>query len=334
MPGRCCRRSRPRAAAEPAGKDTLRATTTGIGKGRHELRDVPQSVTVVTEKLIDDRNLDTLKDALKQTAGIAFQAAEGGEEDIRLRGFSLQASGDIFIDGMRDPAFYERDTFNWDRLELLRGSASMLFGRGSTGGAANQVSKQPFGMTMHEVAVTLGSGGYLRAVGDFNLRTGDDAALRINAMVNVADHGGAGIDKRGVAPTFRWGIGTRDEFQVGAYVLRNDNGIHYGLPWLTPGTSGGNYLWPTDPRQPLRHGQRRGSQRHDAGACQPHPPLRSRTRDQDPGARAEYTATSAPARCASRPRRCSRTAWRSPRTPSATPPCCSAPAAPACSSRR
>ena len=236
-----------RAAAEPAGKDTLRATTTGIGKGRQELRDVPQSVTVVTEKLIDDRNLDTLKDALKQTAGIAFQAAEGGEEDIRLRGFSLQASGDIFIDGMRDPAFYERDSFNWDRLELLRGSASMLFGRGSTGGAANQVSKQPFGMTMHEVAVTLGSGGYLRAVGDFNLRTGDDAALRINAMVNVADHGGAGIDKRGVAPTFRWGIGTRDEFQVGAYALRNDNGIHYGLPWLTPGTTGGNYLWPTDP---------------------------------------------------------------------------------------
>ena len=93
------------------------------------LRDVPQSVTVVTEKLIDDRNLDTLKDALKNTAGVAFQAAEGGDEDIRLRGFSLQASGDIFIDGMRDPAFYERDSFNWDRLELLRGSASMAGSR-------------------------------------------------------------------------------------------------------------------------------------------------------------------------------------------------------------
>lgn len=238
---------RAKAAVDPVGKDTLRATTTAIGKGRQELRDVPQSVTVVTEKLIDDRNLDTLKDTLRQTAGIAFQAAEGGEEDIRLRGFSLQASGDIFIDGMRDPAFYERDTFNWDRLELLRGSASMLFGRGSTGGAANQVSKQPFGMTLHEVAVTLGSGGHLRAVGDFNLRTGDDAAMRINAMVNVADNSGARIDKRGIAPTLRWGIGTRDEFQVGAYVLRNDNGIHYGLPWLTPGASGGDYLWPTDP---------------------------------------------------------------------------------------
>ncbi len=121
---------RARVMAEPAGKDGVQATTTRIGKGRQELRDVPQSVTVVTERLIDDRNLDTLKDTLKNTAGISFLAAEGGEEDIRLRGFSLQATGDIFVDGLRDPAFYERDTFNWDRLEVLRGSASMLFGRG------------------------------------------------------------------------------------------------------------------------------------------------------------------------------------------------------------
>ncbi len=238
---------RAKAAAEPTGKETLRATTTSIGKGKQELRDIPQSVTVVTEKLIDDRNVDTLKDALKQTAGIAFQAAEGGEEDIRLRGFSLQASGDIFIDGMRDPAFYERDSFNWDRLELLRGSASMLFGRGSTGGAVNQVSKQPFAMTQHEVSLTLGSGDYLRALADFNLHMGEDAALRINAMVTDGTQLGARLDKRGIAPTYRWGIGTRNEFQIGAFALRNDNGMHYGLPWLTPGASGGDWLWPTDP---------------------------------------------------------------------------------------
>ena len=118
----------------PEGKDALRATETTFGKGRQILRDIPQSVAVVTEKLIVDRNLDTVKEALKNTSGISFLAAEGGEEDIRLRGLSLQATGDIFIDSMRDPAFYERDTFNLDRLEVLRGSASMLFGRGSTAG--------------------------------------------------------------------------------------------------------------------------------------------------------------------------------------------------------
>ena len=221
-------------ALAPEGKDSVRATVTGIGKGKQALRDIPQSITVVTEKLIDDRNLDTLKDALHNTAGISFLAAEGGEEDIRLRGFSLAATGDIFVDGMRDPAFYDRDTFNNDRIELLRGSASMLFGRGSTGGAVNQVSKQARAMDEHSVDVTVGSHGYKRAVGDFNIQTGENAGLRINAMATKADSNGSGssIDKKGLAINYRLGIGEKDEFSVGLYYLDNNNGMNYGLPWI------------------------------------------------------------------------------------------------------
>lgn len=62
-------------AEAPEGKDALRATQTSIGKGTQQLRDIPQSITVVTEKLIDDRNLDTMKEALKNTGGISFLAA-------------------------------------------------------------------------------------------------------------------------------------------------------------------------------------------------------------------------------------------------------------------
>ena len=116
------------------GKDTIKVERTTIGKGNQELRNIPQSITVLTEKLITDRNFDTVRDVLRNTGGISFLAAEGGEEDIKLRGFSLQGSGDVFADGIRDPAFYERDTFNNDRVEILRGSAALLFGRGSTGG--------------------------------------------------------------------------------------------------------------------------------------------------------------------------------------------------------
>jgi catecholate siderophore receptor len=237
-----------RAAAEPTAKETLNATDTRIGRGRQELRDLPQSLTVVTEKLIDDRNLETLRDALRNTAGISFLAAEGGEEDIRLRGFSLQASGDIFIDGMRDGAFYERDSFNWDRLEVLRGSASMLFGRGSTGGAVNQVSKQPRLVPRHEITLGIDDAEIVRATGDFNLPTGENAAFRVNTMVQTGERDGIQVDKRGIAPTLRWGIGTRDEFSAGLFHLVNDNGIDYGLPWLAPGAAkGGNWLWPTAP---------------------------------------------------------------------------------------
>ncbi len=223
-------------AETPEGKDSVRATNTSIGKGNQELRNIPQSITVVTEKLIDDRNLDTVKDALRNTAGVTFQAAEGGEEDIRLRGFSLATTGDIFIDGMRDPAFYDRDTFNIDRLELLRGSASMLFGRGSTGGAVNQASKVPRLITEHEVTTTLGSHNYVRVLGDFNIKTGESAALRINTMITKADNNGSGtrLDKKGIAAAYRFGIGEKDEFQASLYYLENKNGINYGLPWVRP----------------------------------------------------------------------------------------------------
>ena len=213
---------------------SVRATTSSIGKGNQDLRDIPQSVTVVTEKLIDDRRIDTLKQALHQTAGITFQAAEGGEEDIRLRGFSLAASGDIYVDSLRDPAFYERDTFSFDRIELLRGSASMLFGRGSTGGVVNQVNKMPFLADASEVNFTVGTGSYLRFTGDFNVKTSETSGLRVNVMNTTASGGGGNdkLDKQGLAPTFRWGIGTNDEFYVSGYYLRNKNGINYGLPWL------------------------------------------------------------------------------------------------------
>src|SRR3990167_8278814 len=160
----------------PPSKNSYQATTTTIGKGKQELRDIPQSVTVVTQKLMQDRSLTDIKDVLHTTAGVTFQAGETGEEDIRLRGFSLSQSGDIYIDGMRDASLYERDTFNNDRVEVLKGSASMLFGRGSTGGVVNQVSKQPFLMTQHEVEATVGTGSEVRLTGDFNIKTGDAAS--------------------------------------------------------------------------------------------------------------------------------------------------------------
>jgi catecholate siderophore receptor len=226
---------RVKASAESQGKESYQSTTTGIGKGNQALRDVPQSVTVVTERLLDDRNLDTLKDALHATAGITFLAAEGGEEDIRLRGFSLASTGDIFIDGLRDPAFYDRDTFNNDRIEVLRGSASMLFGRGSTGGVVNQVNKQPYLINGNEVSLTGGTGNYLRITTDLNQRMGEDAAIRVDGMVTRGNNGGLRIAKEGIAPAYRWGIGTADEFMASLYMLRNRNGINYGLPWLEQG---------------------------------------------------------------------------------------------------
>lgn len=224
--------------APSTSKTQLRATRTEIGKGNQELRDIPQSVTVMTEKLIQDRNLDDFREVLRATAGVSFQAGETGEEDVRLRGFSLGQAGDIYRDGMRDAPLYERDTFDDDRVEVIKGSASMLFGKGSTGGVVNQVSKQPFLMTQHEASATLGTGGMKRVQGDFNWQTGPDAALRLNVLGHDASNWGARQRKLGVAPTYRWGIGTRNEFSVGLYALDVKGRPNYAHPWLLGGEVG------------------------------------------------------------------------------------------------
>lgn len=213
--------------------ETLRATTTTIGKGNQDLRDIPQTVTVFTGRQLDDRNFDDFREVLRNTAGVTFLAGETGEEDVRLRGFSLSQAGDIYRDGMRDAPLQERDTFNDERVEVLKGSASMLFGKGSTGGVVNQVSKKPFLANQHEVDYTVGTGKMQRLTSDFNIVTGEDAALRINAMVHEAENWGAEQNKRGIAPTFSWGIGTRDEFTIGVYHLETNGRPLFNHPQLT-----------------------------------------------------------------------------------------------------
>jgi catecholate siderophore receptor len=76
------------------GKDTVQTKKTSIGKGNQDIRDIPQPISVLTEKLIDDVKLDTLKDALHYTAGITFAATENGtDQDIRMRGFPVATTG-------------------------------------------------------------------------------------------------------------------------------------------------------------------------------------------------------------------------------------------------
>jgi len=222
-----------RERAEIQSKDTVRVQKTTVGKGQQDIRDIPQSVTVFTEKLMTDRNQDDFREVLRSTAGVTFQAGETGEEDVRMRGFSLGQAGDIYVDGMKDAPLYERDTFNYDRVEVLKGSASMLFGKGSTGGVVNQVNKSPLLIDQHEVSYTMGTGQTHRITGDFNFKTGEDAAFRLNAMVHNSDNYGAKQNKRGIAPTFAWGIGTRDEFSVGLYYLDIQGRPLYNHPWFT-----------------------------------------------------------------------------------------------------
>ena len=107
------------------------------------IRDIPQSVTVINSALMQAQGATSLADALRNVPGITIGAAEGGSigNNFNLRGFSART--DLYLDGMRDRGQYYRDVFSLDAVEVLKGPSSMLFGRGSTGGVINQVSKLP-----------------------------------------------------------------------------------------------------------------------------------------------------------------------------------------------
>ena len=228
--------------------DSVRATKTTVGKGNQEIRDIPQSVTVLTEKVIEDLKLTTLRDALHYTAGITFSSAEGGsDQDIRLRGFSLQTTGDILIDGMRDPSTYERDTFNYERIEVMRGSASLLFGRGSTGGVVNQVSKKPELMDQADFIGSVGNRGYWRTTIDVNTRLGETSAVRLNAMDTKANNDGSKVDRHGIAPSYRFGIGTQDDVTISAFYLNVNNIPPSSFRWVNSGPGTLGKVAPLDP---------------------------------------------------------------------------------------
>jgi catecholate siderophore receptor len=226
----------PKVRVEAAGEDAegYQATVTDVGRVPQLLRDIPQSVTVVQSQLIEDRAADTFKEAVRNVAGLTFNAGEGGRigDNITIRGYSVV--GDLYLDGVRDVAQYNREVFNLDRIEVLRGSASMLFGRGSTGGVINQVSKMPKRGAENRVAFTGGTHGYRRAVADLNGSLGAIAAVRFNAMYTDDDsfRDGPHYERWGVAPAVSFGLGTADEVTLAYFRLEDDNVPDMGVPYF------------------------------------------------------------------------------------------------------
>lgn len=214
--------------------ETYQAGTTTVGKVPLAPRDIPQSLTTVTSQLMKERGADTMKEALRNVAGLTFNAGEGGRigDNITLRGYS--AVGDLYLDGMRDIAQYNRETFNLERIEVLRGSASMIYGRGSTGGIINQVTKTPLATDRYSASVTLGTYSYKRILADLNKGLSDTSGFRLNLMKTDAESFRSGVsqDRWGVAPAYVWGAGTQNEIYLAYYKLREDNVPDFGIPYF------------------------------------------------------------------------------------------------------
>ncbi len=165
--------------------EDFQTTKTSINRlGAADLMDVPQSVVVINKALMESQGATSLQSAIRNVPGITIGAAEGATigNNFNINGFSART--DLYLDGMRDRGQYYRDVFALDAIEVLFGPASLLFGRGSTGGVINQVMKKPTLKKATELNASVTTNGLVRGTADVNLPFGEDStnAARINAM--------------------------------------------------------------------------------------------------------------------------------------------------------
>jgi catecholate siderophore receptor len=205
------------------------------GTASFKPHDIPQSIETVTQQEITEQAVTSMQDVLRNVPGITINAGEGGAhgDSVNLRGISVPDS--FFLDGLRDIGLYQRDTFNEEAVEVLLGPSSVLFGRGSTAGVINQVTKQATLSPMEEATVEVGTAGMERATGDVDFVLGDNAAARINVMdqrFGVAERDDVLNGSYGVAPTLALGINTPTTLTL-SFLHQYENDIpDYGIPFI------------------------------------------------------------------------------------------------------
>ena len=165
------------------------------------LRDVPQSVTVVTRELIQDQLMMSIGDVVRFVPGITAHQGENNRDQIVIRGNS--SSADFFLNGVRDDVQYYRDLYNLDRVEVLKGPNALVFGRGGAGGVVNRVTKEAGFQPLRVVSLQGGMYGNRRLTADIDEPVGDKVAFRLNGMFENSDSFRKGVDLKryGVTPT-------------------------------------------------------------------------------------------------------------------------------------
>ena len=170
-----------------------------------EWLDVPQAVSVVTKTEMEDRGAVRLVDALDGVAGVNNTLGEGSRDQFVIRGFD--SLNDMYRDGMRDDGTLQsyRSLANIERVEIVKGPAGALYGRGSAGGIINLVTKRAEGENFTNVNGSVGSNSQFVGQVDSSMAFSDKVNGRINVEHRQADSYVDHVDSNDffIAPTIR-----------------------------------------------------------------------------------------------------------------------------------
>ncbi|AEG01768.1 TonB-dependent receptor [Methylomonas methanica] len=210
--------------------DAVRGSGGSATKLDVPLRDVPQAVQVVTKELIREQGALEMKDVLRNVSGVAPAQGEGRRDQFYIRGFD--ASRDMLVDGMRDDSPYFRDLGNVERVEVLKGPAAVLYGRGSAGGIINRITKKPVAKPLREIALNGGSYDQHRVDFDLGDALGSQAAFRVTGAYEAGNNFRDIVDSERfvLAPSISWSFGADTSFLLQADFLHQNRTPDRGIP--------------------------------------------------------------------------------------------------------
>lgn len=203
-------------------------------KYTRDLKDTPRIISVLPSDLLEEQNVTSIKEALRNIPGISLQAGEGnppGGDQLKIRGFN--ARDDLNVNGTRDLGNYFRDPFYIDQLEVVKGPNSAFSGRGSAGGTINFVTKKPGLEAFNRAEVSVGTDNYFRATADLNRPIDDNSAVRINLMRHQSDRPGRDVaeeSRYGLYAAYTWGFKGPTQITADFLHTRQDDLPDAGLP--------------------------------------------------------------------------------------------------------
>lgn len=198
------------------------------------LRDIPQSVQVIPRQVIEDQQVIQLDEALRNVSGVTSGGTTGGtESNFVIRGFS---QAPILRDGFREFSGYSgfSETANLERIEVLKGPASILYGEIAPGGVINLVTKKPLSQPFYEAELQIGNRNLIRPRIDFSGPLTSDGKLlyRLN-VVGLNDDGFRDFDQSTqqglIAPVLAWKISDRTDLSIQLEYFRSKRPLDDGL---------------------------------------------------------------------------------------------------------
>ncbi|MFM1663621.1 TonB-dependent receptor [Aeromonas salmonicida] len=190
---------------------------------------VPQAIDSVKASELTAFGQPTLSEALTGIPGVNA-SGDTRFDSVNIRGFS--ASNDFYLDGFRDDMQYTRDLGNIERVEVLKGPAAVLYGRGSTGGIINRVSKKPQKGQESSVSALVGSFDTRRVAADLNAEAGERVQLRLNLAQEDKDSFRNDVTSKRtlLAPSANWEISDKLNWLVQYERNAHDRTPDRGIP--------------------------------------------------------------------------------------------------------